>query len=569
MADSRAEEIIRAQEKMRGLRSNWDNLFQEVADRVWPQMNDFVMRRTAGEKRTEKMFDATAALALDRGTAAIHSLMVPDNQFWHGLTVGNGPDLMDYQPVKVWLDEIRNRLFAMRKRPVANFSSQAQECIRSLLAFGTLCMFTEDVPGRGARYKSIHLAELDFAENKDGIVDYVHRKFEFTARQAVQAFGEKNLPQKIVDAWRKNDEATRFEFIHCVKPNEERNPQRADAAGMRFSSYYVAVEGKQIVDEGGYARMPYHVSRYATNPRETYGRGPAIVLLPDIKMLNEQEKTLMRAAHLAVDPPLLVYADGALQTFAMRPRALNFGGVDDQGRQMVQPLQTGANLPLGLELSDQRRKLINEGFWLTLFQILVDNPKMTATEAMLRAQEKGQLLAPPMGRQQAEWLGPMIRREIDLLADRDELPQPPDEVLQLLEQEGLIQHDDRGSSIDLADAVEIEYTSPLSRLIRSEDAVAILRSFEALAPLAQLDPSVMDEFHPQRTAAEICEIYGVPAKARRSEKEKRAVSEQRAQQAQTEQLIAAAPVAASAAKDLSQAAATSASVPAPLDLEAA
>ncbi len=558
MSDSRADEVIRAQERMRSARGNWDALLQEVADRVWPQMADFNVKRSPGDKRTEKMFDATAALALDRGTAAIHSLMVPDNQYWHGMRIGNDPELMDYQPVKVWLDEIRNRLFASRKRPTANFSSQAQECIRSLLAFGTLCMFTEDVPGRGTRYKSVHLAEVDFSENKDGIVDLVHRRFEFTGRQAVGDFGIKNVPPRVKEAYEKGDEASKFEFIHCVKPNEERDTRRRDYMGKRFISYYVSIEGRMTVEEGGYSRHPYHVSRYATNPRETMGRGPAIVLLPDIKMLNEMEKTILRAAHLSVDPPILIYADGALQGFQMRPRALNFGGVDEQGRQLAQPFQTGANLPLGIELSDQRRRIINEGFWLTLFQILVENPKMTATEAMLRAQEKGQLLAPPMGRQQAEWLGPMIRREVDLMAERDELPPPPEEIMALLP----IDADEDGNlSLDLAEHIEIEYTSPLSRLMRSEDGVAILRTFEQLSVMAQVDPTVYEEFHPQRTAAELADINGVPAKVRRTDAEKRALAAGKQQAIEQAQLLEAAPVAASAAKDLASAAAQAGSVP--------
>jgi hypothetical protein len=560
--ESRAKDIIEQQQKLRGMRSNWDNLWQEIADRVWPQMADFVMKRASGEKRTDKIFDSTAPLALDRGSAAFHSLIVPDSGMWHGLAMGKDQGLMENVALKGWLDEIRKVLFALRRSPRANFSGQAQECIKSLLGFGTLCMFTEDVPGRGIRYKSIHLAELDVSENKEGMIDTVYRRFEYSARQAVEAFGVDKLPPKIKDCYEKKDEASRFEFIHYVAPNDQRKAYRRDMAGMRFKSCYVSVEGKGIVEEGGYRRFPYHVSRYATNPREVYGRGPAILLLPDIKMLNEQEKTRLRAGHLAVDPPLLLFEDGALQGFQMRPRALNYGGVNEQGQQLVVPLQTGANLPWATELLEERRKLINEGFWLTLFQILVENPKMTATEAMLRAQEKGQLLAPPVRRQESEWLGPMVRREIDIAAEMGLLPPPPEEVLELLP----IDYDPETGfgEIDLAEVLDIEYTNPLARLVRSEDSIAILRTFEQLAPMAEIDPTVYDEFHPQRVAAELAEINGVPAKVRRTDKEKQALQAGRDQAAQAARTLEAAPVAASAAKDLAQAAATAGSVPGPI-----
>jgi len=557
----RAQKIIDQQQKLRGTRSNWENLYQQVADRVCPQMSDFVTKRTPGEGRGEKMFDATAALALDRGTAAFHSLMVPDSQLWHGLNLDD-PDLMKYQPVKAWLDEIRKTLFAVRRSPKSNFSGQAQEAIRSILAFGVQTFYVDEQIGRGIRYKSMHPAEIDFTENAHGMVDVHYRRFDFTARQAVEEFGIENLPDKIREKYTKNDEVSKFDFIHYVGPRMDRERGRKDAAGMAFESIYVSVEGKQIVSEGGYERNPFMTSRYSTNPREIRGRGPAIMLLPDIKMLNEIEKTTLRAGHLSVDPPLLLFEDGSLQGFQMRPRALNFGGVDEQGRQLVHPLQTGANLPWAQELADGKRKLINEAFWLTLFQILVDNPQMTATEAMLRAQEKGQLLAPIAGRQQTEWLGPMIRREIDILAENDLIPPPPEELLPFLNVD--IDPMSGAMSIDLAETLGIEYTSPLSRLLRSEDSVAILRTFEQLAPMAQIDPSVYDVFDTELLPRELAEINGVPAKVMRSEKAMKALQEAKRQQVMQEQLLAAAPVAASAAKDLTQAAATAQSVPQPM-----
>lgn len=546
-----AVEIIDQQQKLNTERRNWDDLYQQVADRVWPQMADFNSKRSPGQNRSQKMFDSTAALALERGSAAFHSLITPDSQMWHGLSIGKDPELMEYQPVRAWLEDVRRILFAVRRSPKANFSSQAQECIRTLLAFGTLCMLTEEIPGRGIRYKSMHLSEIDFSENQDGIVDNVYRKFEYTARQAVGAFGESALPSKILDHAKKGDETSKFEFIHNVRPNMERNPKRKDFAGMRYCSCYVSVEGKQKVDEGGYRRFPYHVSRYATNPREIRGRGPAIVLLPDIKLLNEQEKTALRAGHLAVDPPLLIFEDGSLQGFQMRPRALNYGGVDSQGRQLVQPLKTGANLPWAFDMLEARRKLINEGFWLTLFQILVDSPQMTATEAMLRAQEKGQLLAPPMSRQQSEWLGPMVRREIDILSEMDLIPQPPRELLDYLP----VDYDPESGvgSIDLSEALDIEYTSPLSKMLRSEESVSVLRTFEQLSPFAQIDPSVFDVFDTDTMPRELANINGVPAKMMRSKEKVEELRAAKAQAAEMQNLLAAAPLAAGAAKDLAAA----------------
>ena len=59
-------------------------------------------------------------------------------------------------------------------------------------------------------------------------------------------------------------------------------------------------------------------------------------------------------------------------------------------------------------------------------QILQDNPRMTATEVIERTREKGILLAPTVGRQQSEYLGPLVDREIDVLVEQGLLPPMPD-----------------------------------------------------------------------------------------------------------------------------------------------
>jgi hypothetical protein len=201
----------------------------------------------------------------------------------------------------------------------------------------------------------------------------------------------------------------------------------------------------------------------------------------------------------------------------------------------VHALQTNARVDIGLDMMEQRRKTINDAFLVTLFQILVDAPQMTATEAMLRAQEKGALLAPTMGRQQSEFLGPLIEREIDILARAGVLPPMPDVMKQY------------------GGEVEIEYVSPLNRAQRADEGVAIMNTLQAIAPLAQIDPNVMKIFDPTMVARELAEINGVPAKVMRSTEDLKAIEDQQAEAAQAQQLLAAAPVASGVVKDLAQA----------------
>jgi hypothetical protein len=516
MADSRAEYLFKQQEQLESDRVTLDSHLKEIAERVLPRQDNFLTsRQVEGEKRTEKIFDATAVLALDRAASAIDSLITPSTQKYHDLEPEDDRLLKD-RDTMIYLAELNKFLFRMRYRAIANFASQAHESYVSLMAFGTQGLFIDDLVDiglTGSRYKSIALSELYIAENSHGIVDLVNRKFPLSARAAVEKWGER-VPEKIRKE-SENNPFKKFDFLHCVRPNDDIKPGRMDWTGMLFKSCFLAYEGRSLISEGGYRTMPYAVSRHVTAPRETYGRSPAMMVLPDIKMLNEMEKTTIRAAHKVVSPPLLIYGDGILSAFSSRPDAMNYGGVDEQGRQLVHPLKTGANLPLVFEMSEQKRKLINDAFFVTLFQILVQNPQMTATEALIRAQEKGQLLAPTVGRQQSELIGPIISREIDIAAMSGLLPPMPPKLART------------------GGGIKAIYTSPLTRLRRAEEGVAIMRSIDAVTPLLELRPQILDNVDEDLMLRRLWEINGAPPDVLRSTTDVSTIRTQR-QKAQAE-----------------------------------
>ena len=538
MADSRATHVLEMHERLRQQRVHFEKTWQTISERIIPRKSEFTRQRgrnandTKGERKTDKIFDAAPALALDRFAAAMHSLVTPRNQQWHSLKPSRS-ELADDPEVKRYLDEVNKRLFSARYS--SNFDNQVHECYFDAGAFGNMGLFIGDRLGRQIYYKSVPIEQLFFMENEFGVIDLVHREFTLTARQAAKQFGLDRLPDPIKNAAEKQPEQE-FWFLHCVKPREDVDVKRRDYRGMAFASYYIAIDSREIVAEGGFRTFPYAVSRYAVTSGEVYGRGPASLILPDVMMLNEMNRTTIQAAQLAVLPPLLAHRDGILDAIRLTPAAINYGGVDDNGRQMIQPMSVGQNVNLGLELMDQKRALINDAFWNTLFQILVDTPAMTATEAMLRAQEKGALLAPTASRIETEFLSPMVMRELDILSSAGELPEMPAALAEA------------GAEFDL------EYTSPLERARRAEEGVAILRTFEQIAPLAQVaGPSVFRRFNLDEATRVLAEVNGVPGKILLTDEELEAAKAAEQQQAELAQVLQAAPVAASAAKDLAQA----------------
>ncbi|PLR52414.1 portal protein [Chimaeribacter arupi] len=529
------DQILRDQNTMQNSRKTWEQHWEEVAERCLPRASGFTSKKQDGAKRSEKAIDSTPILALERFAAAVESVVTPRTQTWHGL---QNERFAEDNEVQEYYEAVTRILFRIRYAPQANFANQMSENYTSIGAFGNGCIFVDELPGKGTRYICYPLQEIYFEENYQGIVDLVHRKFTLTARQAVQQFGKEKLPEFIQNAAERNP-LERFEFIHRVAPNENVRYMNGEPVpgpdGMPWTSHYISLSGKKIVRKGGYHTMPYCIARYYKSPGETYGRGPGMTALPDIKVLNEMNKETLIGAQLANRPPVLVSDDGALDAFSLVPGSINAGAVTAQGNALAIPFSTGAQPQLGLEMMEQKRQLINDVFLVTLFQILVQNPNMTATEAMLRAQEKGQLLAPTMGRIMSEQLGPMIEREVDICARMGLFPPPPQQLV------------DAGMEFD------IDYKSPLVRMQRADEGSGIAQTLQVAASLAQSKPDIMSLFKMGDILREFGDINGMPRSLIMDADEEAQMQAQQIQQQQLQNVLQTAQPLAQAADSLASA----------------
>lgn len=525
-------------------RGTLDSHLEEIAKRILPNYSGTFTRdnhRTPGEKKTEDMIDATGALALGRMASALESMLTPRNSRWHGL----GPSdkhLQKDRSVREWFENLTDILFQYRYAPRANFASQKRADYLALSAFGTGSLYIDRPSDRrenGVRYKYIHLGSIHFFENHQGMIDTSMRKFCLTARQALQQFGEDMLPKQITDdAGSDTSSDKKYWFIHCVKPRTEAegyDPGRKDVKGFEYADYYVSELEQKIVSEGGHNVFPFSISRYDVAPGEVYGRSPAMMALPSLKLLNEQKKVFLKQGHRTSDPVLLAFDDGIMDTFSLKPGAINSGGMNEQGRRLVDVLPTG-NLAITREMMQEEREIINDFFLVSLFQILVDTPQMTATEVLERAREKGALLSPTMGRQQSESLGPQIEREIDILVTQKLVPPMPPALLEA-----------KGDYI-------VEYTSPLSRAQKAEEPAGLFRTVDWLNQQIQLtgDASALDWINWDTATPEILELQAVPLRWTRTLKQVNETRSQRAEQQQQQQLLQNAGQVAQLAKAVPQ-----------------
>lgn len=512
-------------------RGNWNRLWQDIALRVLPQMADFTTNYADGQKRTEYMFDATAALAAQKAVAAITAFCWPSNQKYQRLTTTD-PALNKVGRVKAYLDEVTDILFKVRYSPRSAFEAQMGQAGLQHFVFGTGLVYIEDNPRLHAlSYRALHLGQTYITESVDGRVDTVYRTWKTTLRQVEQRWPGK-LPEKHAQRLRAGFVDDSIEVAHAVFPRTDYEPSKLGYLSMPWASCYWLPGDKVFLEEGGYAAWPFGILRYASAPGEVYGRSPAWMALSNIKVLNAQKESILKAAQKVIDPPLLAYDDGA--PINQTPGAVTYGTLDAQGNQLVKPLVTGGRVDIGMEMMDKEREIIASAFMLDVFRVLVENPQMTATQTLELLNERAIHMAPIGGRIESEGLGPMTEREIQLLAHANQLPEMPPE---LVEAQG---------------EYRIEYTSPMRNAMRASESIAISRTFEQIAPMAQIDPSVLDAFDIHEAARQIADINGVPAKIVRDEKAMKAIKEQRAGEAQAAQLLQAAPMVSQTAANLAK-----------------
>lgn len=511
-------------------RSAFDSQWEEAAARCSPAHVSMFTSRNGqqGEKKTDQQYDGTTAAAAQKFMAVMESLVTPQHQTWHMLKVMD-KTLKRNRAVRMFFDDLSDVLYDYRYRPTANFVGNSQQVYHSLGVFGNGSLFTDQPENaKGLRYRNIFLGETYFAENHAGIIDTVYRPYQQTAEQIVAKFGNRASDAVQAAAKEPAQKDRKFEILHVILPNANHVPGMLMGDGSwPFLSIYIEVGTQTLLKTGGYDSFPYAIARYTQISGEVYGRGPAQYVLPSIKGLNEQKKTHLKQGHRAADPVLLAYDDGKLASSSLRAGKLVAGGMSKEGRALISTLPAG-NLIANEKLMEMEKVIIHDAFLISLFQILVETPTMTATEVLERAREKGMLLAPTAGRLQAEFLGPLIEREITLLARQGLFPKMPSILA------------------DAAIEYKIEYDNPMSRMARAERAAGFMRALGTAAEYAKMtgDIEPLDFFNFDTAMPQILDIHGAPIAWTRSIEEVMQRRQGRAEQAETQQMIEAMPAAA-------------------------
>ena len=521
-ADKTAVTLMRRLDRLQEQRSTWESHWQEIADFMRPRKADITKKsQTPGAKRSELIFDGTAINAAELLSASLHGMLTNMSTPWFSLRFTT-PALNGDDEAKEWLESTEDVLYAAFHR--SNFQEQIHELYDDLILFGTGVMLVEADEETTFRFSTRHIAECFLAEDQKGRVDTVYRKFRMFARAAVNQFGADKVSDKILKT-EERDPYEQVTIVHVVMPRDDRDKGKIDKVNKPFASYYLEPEERQMLSEGGFDELPYVVPRWLKSSYELgYGRSPAMNALSDTKVLSKMSEITLRAAQKQVDPPLLVPDDGFMLPIRTVPGGLNF--YRSGTRDRIEPLNIGANQPLGLAMEQQRRDAIRQSFYVDQL-IMSQGPQMTATEVLQRTEEKMRLLGPVLGRLQAELLQPLIGRCWNIMLKNNQLPEAPPYLA--------------------GDRIEVEYVSPLAKAQRQSEVQGVVRMIEMIQPIASMDPAALDHIDIDGLAKHVIKVLGIPATVIRSDIQVASLREQRAQQQQQQAEMQQAAMAAEAA----------------------
>jgi len=527
--------LCRIQQGMENKRRHAEKWWEECSRLVLPSSNSFTDAVLHYGEGQTYLYNSVAPGALSKFSAAIEHMLTPRGQRWHGLVAPQrAGEMGESWAVEQFFEDVTDRLFEHRYSGRANFAGMQHQVYESLGAFGNGAKYIEPDLGRGGiKYAFVPTSELYVAYDMWGKLARVHRRYKLEYHAARAEFGKDALPTELNKQGAK-DPFIDVDLLHAVELNEGRDSARADAKGMQWASWHVIMRSgeKKVMRRGGYRTMPYVFSRYAVGDGQTYGFAPALQALADIRMLNVMDHGMIKAGDRAARPPLLASDDDLSMPPVLKADAINYGWLDAAGNPKVRPLEYSGRYDIGLDIRQDRVQSVNDFFLVTLFQILVESPTMTATEVLERAAEKATLLAPTMGRLQSEDLAPLIEREIDCLDEIGDMPEMPMEVQQF------------------GGVYDVEYRSPLARMQRAENGSGIMRGLEVAQALA-MDGNfaALKRIKRSETLEEIWKMHGAPLDLLYSPEEYEEILKAEAEAAEAQQMMAAAPGLAKAARD--------------------
>ncbi|CDI24345.1 phage tail protein [Klebsiella pneumoniae] len=535
-AENLKEQLQKQQAQLTNDRSSFDPHWRELSDFINPRGSRFLVTDVnRDDRRNTKIVDPTATLAARTLSSGMMSGITSPARPWFKLATPD-PDMMDYGPVKLWLEVVQRRMNEVFNK--SNIYQSLPLLYASLGNYSTGAMAVLEDDSDVIRTMMFPIGSYYMANSARGSVDTCFRKFSMTVRQLVMEFGLNNVSDSVKGMWDSGNYESWIEVIHAVYPNIDRDTAKLNSKNKPVKSVYYEVGGDsdKLLRESGFDEFPIMAPRWEVNGEDVYGSScPGMIALGQVKALQLEQKRKSQLIDKATNPPMVGPSSLRNQRVSLLPGDITY--IDQvTGQDGFKPayLVNPNTADLLADIQDTRQ-IINSAYFVDLFMMLQNiNTRSMPVEAVIEMkEEKLLMLGPVLERLNDECLNPLIDRTFSIMARKNLLPPPPD-VLQGM-------------------PLRIEYISVMAQAQKSIGLSSLSSTVGFIGQLAQAKPEALDKLNVDQAIDAFAEMSGVSPTVIVPQEQVEQVREQRAQQQQQQQMVAMGMAAAQGAKTLSEA----------------
>lgn len=476
-------------------RDNYMNLWEELAILTDPRNAYFRTTRPNGDlSQLIPKTDDTFQSLLPTHAAIMHSLLTPMAYRWHNFTFFNQDLQKEYGYI---LDQTSEMLHRKRYSARSGFSGAISECYTSLAVYGHCILeVTKDIKTRSVMYKALPIKEFCIDKDANGFINTFYRKVEMTYRNLRTLFPN-YIPEKYkldgID-YRWLDET--MELLCIVEPSiTESN---------KFDNVWIDKTNHCILEKTTTPKSRFICCRANVFPSsdDPYGFSAAMEVMPSLKSLCSLSYSILKLGDNAARLDYLTGEDVINPAAFAGNGNIIEGGIDEDGRRMVERLEY-PSLPNVEYVQRSYIEKIKAALFINFFMTFNETQSRSATDSLIKNNEKANLVAPTGDRIARELLIPMIELELQYYGDMHVLPQFPSEI----------------KDLGLATDFDITLDNPMLKGQRMDSANAILSMAQSFASIVNLDT----EFNVDRTKSVLAEIFNVPQSVFNTPAEKQAI----------------------------------------------
>lgn len=507
MAENIAQKHIRIYDTEKAARSSLESYWQDLTYYALPRKAYITRIKSTGDRLPVDIYDSTAIVANAYFAAGMQAYMSGPQTKWFTIGLRNR-SLLTRKHILTYLRDTEDVLYS-----IINGSNFYQEDVESYLGLGSIgtdILYCERDFKEDVRFDCLNIENVVILTDAQGRANTAYIEYEYNAEQAIEKFGKEKVGEKVNECYAKSDYTTIFKYLFCVHPRAIYDQSKKDARNMPIAAEWVDRERKEIVREWGYKEFPFMVSRFAKAKNSPYGYSPEMNILPDIKMLNQMEKTNILGAQNAVRPPLEVPDEAFLRPFNFNPGGVNIRNAG-YPNEHITPIVTGANIPIGIDYVKYKQEKVAQAFYNDLFILMQSVGDKTATEVNILNNQRMQLLGSAVGNIMREKLSPVIERVYSIAAMSGKLPEMPGELID--------------------EDYVIEYVSPLARAQKSLELNNLNQAMQIIASFGSVETSVFDKIDFDELVDYTAEITNIAPKIIRDDSEVEEIRSARQQQA--------------------------------------